>query len=553
MRALTQAMRGRFGESAVLRSPPLRTDAVADGLRAVLADDTFARRFDVGDQVGEGGMGRVHRAIDRDSGAAVALKVLRDPGVEARFTLEAETLERMDHPAIVAYVGHGVTRSGEAYLAMAWLDGESLATRLSRGPLSIAETLAIGIRVAGALAHAHAHAIVHRDVKPSNVMLVDKDPARATLIDFGIAKDTAVTHGLTETGQLIGTPGYMAPEQAMGTATPAAAMDLFGLGALLYECCAGRPPFEGAQTMAVLAQLLLRDPPAVHTLRDEVPLRLDAVIMALLEKEPERRTAQASQIEAELRAIERYLANRESRLLAQRPSWIPRAPTAPTAIERPSRRKPLAMIGIGAALAIGIVVTIAIVAVRDSDAPSTANAEPSEFTASARATHPCKEQGGDACKRACDASEAVACRLWGRALYVESKGDEDKRFVAVEFLSKGCTLGDASACVLAGQWVRRNANHGDKRYTRDAWIALFERGCELEAGTACSLLAEHLNAESPVHRARVLTLYERMCTTNPAGCYHAAEMLQHGDAAEQTRAAELRKGACDRGYTRACK
>src|SRR5262249_12326374 len=154
------------------------------------------------------------------------------------------------------------TRSGEAYLAMAWLDGESLATRLLRGALSIEDTLAIGIRVAGALAHAHAHAIVHRDVKPSNVMLVDADAARATLIDFGIAKDTAVTHGLTETGQLIGTPGYMAPEQAFGSDAPAAAMDVFALGALLYECCTGRPPFPGKQTMEVLAQLLLRDPPA---------------------------------------------------------------------------------------------------------------------------------------------------------------------------------------------------------------------------------------------------------------------------------------------------
>ena len=390
----------------------LRTDAVAEGLRAVLADDTFARRFDVGDLVGEGGMGRVHRATDRDSGGAVALKVLRDPGVEARFTLEAETLERMDHPAIVSYVGHGVTRSGEAYLAMAWLDGESLAARLARGPLSIEDTIAVGIRVAGALAHAHAHAIVHRDVKPSNVMLVDAQPARATLIDFGIAKDTAVTHGLTETGQLIGTPGYMAPEQAMGTATPAAAMDVFGLGALLYECCTHRPPFEGRQAMEVLAQLLLRDPPSVRSLRDEVPVRLDALIMALLEKEPERRTAQASQVEAELRAIERYLANRETNLLAQRPSWIPERSTrvdAPTALERPRRS---IRTGVALGLGLGVVMTVTVIITRsEAPAPRTEPVEPelNEVSATARATHPCKDQGGDACERACAAGEATHC------------------------------------------------------------------------------------------------------------------------------------------------
>ncbi len=529
---------------------------MADGLRAVLADDTFAKRFDVGDEIGQGGMGRVHRATDRESGNAIALKVLRDPGVEARFTLEAETLERMDHPAIVAYVGHGVTRSGEAYLAMAWLDGESLATRLLRGPLSIADTLAIGIRIAGALAHAHAHSIVHRDLKPSNVMLVGGEPARATLIDFGIAKDTAVTHGLTETGQLIGTPGYMAPEQAMGTATPAAAMDVFALGALLYECCAGRPPFEGKQTMEVLAQLLLRDPPRVRTLRDEVPVRLDALIMALLEKEPERRTAQASQVEAELRAIERALANNESGLLAKRPEWIPEHVDAPTAIERPRRptRRPLVVIGIAALIAIAIATTIIVIATRTSEtaAPAAQPAEPSVSTVNARLTHPCKAQGGDACKLACDANEAVACREHGRELYVAGKTDDEKRHAAIEVLSKGCTLGDPASCTLAAQWVRRQANHGDTRYTRESWIALFERGCELEPGSACSLLAEHLSSESSANRTRVLELYERACTTNPSGCYHAADMLKHGDATEQARSTELRAKACAGGYTRAC-
>ncbi|GEM_PF-3010916 len=528
---------------------------MADGLRAVLADDTFAKRFDVGDEIGQGGMGRVHRATDRESGTAIALKVLRDPGVEARFTLEAETLERMDHPAIVAYVGHGVTRSGEAYLAMAWLDGESLATRLLRGPLSIADTLAIGIRIAGALAHAHAHSIVHRDVKPSNVMLVGGETARATLIDFGIAKDTAVTHGLTETGQLIGTPGYMAPEQAMGTATPAAAMDVFALGALLYECCAGRPPFEGKQTMEVLAQLLLRDPPRVRSLCDDVPVRLDALIMALLEKEPERRTAQASQVEAELRAIERALANNERGLLAKRPEWIPERSETPTAIERPHpRRRPIVIAGIAGMIAIGIATTIIVIATRTSEpnAPPTKTTEPSVSTVNARLTHACKAQGGDACKRACDANEALACREHGRELYVAGKTDDEKRHTAIEVLSKGCTLGDPSSCTLAAQWVRRQANQGDTRYTRESWIALFERGCELEPGSACSLLAEHLSSESPANRTHVLELYERACSTNPSGCYHAADMLKHGDAADQARAAALRGKACAGGYTRAC-
>jgi eukaryotic-like serine/threonine-protein kinase len=183
------------------------TPEVIDRLRAVLGDDTFAVRFEVEREVGRGGMGSVHRAIDRGTRQPVAIKLVHAASLQARFTLEAETLERLAHPAIVSYVGHGVMRDGGAYLAMTWLDGENLADRLARGALSIADTLAAGIRVAGALAHAHAEGIVHRDIKPSNVMLVDKDPRKAMLIDFGIAKDTAVAHGLTETGQLVGTPG----------------------------------------------------------------------------------------------------------------------------------------------------------------------------------------------------------------------------------------------------------------------------------------------------------------------------------------------------------
>jgi hypothetical protein len=505
-----------------------------------MADDTFAKRYDVGEQVGAGGMGRVHRATDRETGAAIALKVLRDPGVDERFTLEAEMLERMDHPAIVAYVGHGVTRSGEAYLAMAWLDGESLADRLRRGMLPVLDLVAIGARVAGAIAHAHAHAIVHRDIKPSNVVLVDGEPERATLIDFGIAKDTAVTHGLTRSGQLVGTPGYMAPEQATGAGTAASAMDVFALGALLYECATGRPPFVGAQMMEVLAQVLLKDPPAPRTLRPELPIRLEALILALLEKEPERRTVQASQVEAELRTIARAITQHDDGLLAEPPTWAPRprvTESAPT-VREPRRSRVRLVAAIGAVVA-GVIVTMFVL-----------QGGQSRSTTETTAEHACRAEGGDACARACDANDAVACRVYGRSTFTTARGDADGQRAAIASLAKGCTLGDASACTLAGQFARKRALGGDAAYPRETWLGHFERGCALDAGASCALLAAIL---VPDDRARAIEIYERNCTVNPTGCARAADLLERGDAAERARAAKLRADACARGFRKACR
>src|SRR5262245_46430714 len=158
-------------------------------------------------------MGRVFEAIDREGGARVAVKLLAKLSDRARFAAEAEVLERLDHPAIVRYVRHGVTRDGELYLAMEWLVGEPLSQRLARGPLGVAEACALGERIAAALEHAHAASVVHRDVKPSNVFLIGGDAGEARLIDFGVAK---TERDLTATGQLVGTPGYMAPEQVRG-------------------------------------------------------------------------------------------------------------------------------------------------------------------------------------------------------------------------------------------------------------------------------------------------------------------------------------------------
>jgi predicted Ser/Thr protein kinase len=533
--------------------------AALERLRVVMSDDTFARRFDLQGEVGRGGMGSVHRAVDRSSGRPVAIKVLHTPGVESRFTLEAEMLERLDHSAIVSYMGHGVTGSGEAYLAMAWIEGESLAERLDRGALSIEDTLEIGSRVAGALAHAHGHDIVHRDVKPSNVMLVDGDPRKATLIDFGVAKDTATTHGLTETGQLIGTPGYMAPEQALGHANIDARTDLFALGAMLYQCLSGRPPFDGRQTMEVLAQLLMREPLALRDLRPEVPPRLAALVVALLEKEPARRTADATKIEVELRTIATALASGDTAALDSAPDVGYVAPstqtqTAPTV----GRPRPIAARvarhtwrrWIVAAAIAGVVGTTGVIVVvaRHGDTARSTKAE----------VHPCEAQGDDACRKGCEDGDGSACRAFGETAYTAAHGDNAKRGVALTSLQRGCELGDARSCTLAAMWARSGASRGDTRYSRDVWVSLFERGCTLRDGSACGLLATYLLQESPANFAQGLALYQRACDADLeadslASCVRAAEMLdKRREAGDVERAHALRTSACLRGDQRAC-
>jgi serine/threonine protein kinase len=164
-------------------------------------------------------MGTVYRAKDRFSGRAVALKVLTDPlgGERERFLREVRVLSDLKHPAIVRYVAHGETQEHEPWLAMEWLDGETLGARLSREPLRVDEAILVGARVAEALGAAHARSIVHRDVKPGNIILVDKDAAQTKLIDFGVVRLKERDGARTRTGLMVGTPQYMSPEQARGT------------------------------------------------------------------------------------------------------------------------------------------------------------------------------------------------------------------------------------------------------------------------------------------------------------------------------------------------
>ncbi len=280
---------------------PVGAGATPGGDAGATPGELFAGRFRIEREAGVGGMGVVYRAIDEAGGGPVALKVLRKTDATAlrRFAVEAASLERLRHPAIVRYLAHGASGEGEPFLAMQWVEGEALRERLERGPLDLGEALALGRRVADALAAAHASGILHRDLKPGNVMLAGGSAGGATLVDFGIARD-ATNAPVTATGDFVGTVGYLAPEQARGERDLDGRADLFSLGCVLFRCLTNIDPFEGREALTVLAKLVLHEAPRLAAHCPEVPAELDELVARLLAKDRAGRPASAEALSAEL-------------------------------------------------------------------------------------------------------------------------------------------------------------------------------------------------------------------------------------------------------------
>lgn len=262
-------------------------------------------RFEILRRAGTGGMGTVFRVLDRNTGLPAALKVLRDPdgGDAARFLNESRLLATLEHPHIVRYVVHGITAAGEPYLVMEWLEGESLAERLERGMISVEETLELIRLVAEALGVAHARGVVHRDIKPSNLFLVGGSAKDVKVLDFGIARQSGASVQLTYTGSILGTPGYMAPEQARGDREIGPAADVFALGCVMFECLAGKPAFQAAHPVALLAKLLFEETPNLRDIQPDVPAALAAFVMRMLDKDESARPADGMAVVSALSAI----------------------------------------------------------------------------------------------------------------------------------------------------------------------------------------------------------------------------------------------------------
>jgi predicted Ser/Thr protein kinase len=266
--------------------------------------DLLADRFEIEQQIAKGGMGEVFRAHDRISGEAVAVKVIFDERGHrtARFAREVELLAELSHPGIVRYIAHGETPSGEIFLAMEWLDGEDLEARLLREALTMDESVTLATRVAEALGAAHARGIVHRDLKPSNLFLLGGSIEHVKVLDFGVARREGRTE-LTQTGTMIGTPGYMAPEQARNSGVIDARADVFALGCVLFQCLTGTPAFDGDNTAGILGKILFGEALRVSALLPDVPEGLDALVAQMLAKDPALRPRDGANLAAALAAL----------------------------------------------------------------------------------------------------------------------------------------------------------------------------------------------------------------------------------------------------------
>jgi serine/threonine-protein kinase len=312
-------------------------------------------RYALGPVIGRGGMSTIYEGTDRRSGKHVAVKVLaphlsEDPQSQRRLLNEAEAIRRLPHPHIVRLIDSGVAGNGEhqsVVLVMDLVRGETLGQRLTRDPLPVTEAIEIARQIADALDLAHRRGVIHRDVKPANVLLAaGTNRPRALLADFGIARAADCSTTLTATGLVMGSAPYIAPELLQGGAADARS-DVYALGVMLFQSLTGRLPFEAATAAAALSRRLVEDPPPVNTYRPEVSGWLAATISRMLARDPGLRFQSAAEAAAALRGTAGLLA---ARVTAPPWSWVPAefgadgprgpsaAPLAPSASTRPLSR-----------------------------------------------------------------------------------------------------------------------------------------------------------------------------------------------------------------------
>jgi Tol biopolymer transport system component len=321
-----------------------------------LSTGTRLGPYEIAAPLGAGGMGEVYRARDTRLDRTVAIKILpaqfsSDPVRKQRFEREAKTISSLNHPHICVLHDIG-QQDGIDYLVMECVEGETLAKRLEKGPLPLEQVLKYGAQIADALDKAHRNGVVHRDLKPGNIMLT---PTGAKLLDFGLAKPAAAVataaamtasannSPVTEPGTIVGTVQYMSPEQIEGK-DAGAGSDIFALGAVLYEAVTGRRAFEGKSQISVASAILERDPEPITAVQPMAPPALDHLIRRALAKNPEERWQSAADIRGELLWIS------ENRTSAGAPLPVS---------GRQRKREWLAWIAVGIGIMTGVIVSFA--------------------------------------------------------------------------------------------------------------------------------------------------------------------------------------------------
>jgi len=334
---------------------------------AARLQDAIGENYKVERPLGAGGFAVVYLVKDLSLKRSLAVKVLSPDLITSktvleRFRREAETVAQLSHPNIVPlhFIGQ---KDDLLYLAMACIDGGSVADRLEKeGPLPISDASRIIAEVASALAHAHKRGVIHRDIKPQNV-LIDSDSGRSLVTDFGIARTT--DSSLTATGMFVGTPTYLAPEQVTGEPSDHRA-DIYALGVMAYEILGGKPPFDGPTPTAILMKRLAGPPEPLHNVRRDTPEELERIVDACLASDPEQRFQSAGDIVAALGGD------------------VARTPTLPGAktIKRPSQQKSAVPLIVGGLIVAAIIAGAALFMRRQSPA-GTAVAATDETTMAA--------------------------------------------------------------------------------------------------------------------------------------------------------------------------
>jgi tRNA A-37 threonylcarbamoyl transferase component Bud32 len=269
------------------------------------AGEVIAGRYELEELVGRGGMSKVYRAHDRMLERNVALKILHqrlgdDEEYVERFRREARAVAQLAHPNIVTVIDRGED-AGRQFIVFEYIGGDDLKQLIDRvGPLPIDQVIELGQEIAAALAFAHERGIVHRDVKPQNVLLNDEGLAKVT--DFGIARSVDVEHGVTQTGTVLGTSNYIAPEQASGQPVDDRS-DVYSFGVVLYELLTATVPFEGDSFVAVALKHINEPAPSVLERRPDTPPRLARIVDAMLQKQHDVRPSM-DEVAAELGAVD---------------------------------------------------------------------------------------------------------------------------------------------------------------------------------------------------------------------------------------------------------